>query len=111
MSEERAAPDLSGILEKVMSNPAALNMLAGLIGNTKPTSEAQPPPSPPPTEKEEAAPVLALPQPKNSYGEKDRRICFLEAMRPFLSPHRQETVDRMVKISEMVTMFYSIMRR
>ena len=110
MSEERGAPDFSGILEKVMSNPAALNMLAGLIGNAKPAAESPPPP-PTPTDTEESAPVLALPQPKHSYGEKDRRICFLEAMRPFLSPHRQETVDRMVKISEMVTMFYSVMRR
>lgn len=106
MGEEytpNAVPDLSGLLGSLLQNPAALSMLssllAGGLGNKGPHT------SPPPKEPCEAeacpaaAPCLAPPPPPRP---DDNRTCLLNALRPYLSPARCNTIDSLLRILELM---------
>ena len=120
MSNE--APDLSGLLGNLLSNPAILSSLGGLLGGLKPPpppvgcdcpaekpcKEEYPPSTPPPKgdcECEAKAyppfPPPYLPQ-KPPCREKDPRLCLLLALRPFLSCKRQTMLDGLLRIFEVL---------
>ena len=96
MSEPNAIPDLSGIMEKIAGNPAALNMLTTLLGRAQ---EAKPAVS--------AAPSPISPEARHS--AKDERIALLLALKPFLSKEKQGTVERMIRILELTSVIRSVM--
>ena len=95
MSEPNAIPDLSGIMEKIAGNPAALNMLTTLLGHAREAKPAQP------------APPAALFEAKHP--AKDERIALLLALKPFLSKEKQGTVERMIRILELTSVIRSVM--
>lgn len=119
MSNE--APDLNGILGNLLANPALLSSLGNLLGGLKPPAppgcdkapptpceeEGRPFPPPPKGDCEsEASATLPFPPPclpkKPLCREKDPRLCLLTALRPFLSPKRQITLDGLLRIFEIL---------
>ena len=100
MSEKSGAgPDLSGLLNGILSNPSALSAVASLLGNmgngtngAAHTQEAYAP-------EESPKPTPPLPMPK-----KDPRICLLDALRPYLSPARCEMMDTLLHIFELLAL-------
>ena len=104
------APDLSGILGSLLSNPAALSSIAELLGGLRPqaaevspgeetaTASAESPRG------EESAAAAALPTllPQGRHGE--RRV-LLSALGPYLSPRRRRTLDGAIRLLEIVELF------
>ena len=112
MGNESQTPDFSGLLSGLLSNPQALSMLTSLLGQMQ-AKPAQPPPCPPPEppcngpsvcRQPPPCPPLPCEKPKDD-GEEKRRALLL-ALKPFLSPQRQETIDRILMIEEALTLFY-----
>ena len=110
MSESKPVdtPNLSGILERVMSNPQALNMLSGLLSNVPPTSSENPDKA----RVEEKAPSaieVSTPRgyPPPSVSE-DKRIRFLKAIRPFITDNRSDTIEKMIRICEALHMLRAL---
>lgn len=110
---EKGLGDLGGLLSSLMSNPAALSGIMGLLGNLQGTSK---PPSdavsagaiPSAPLQEEAAPTSALPLPltSQSRGERERRA-LLCAIRPYLSKDKCETLDKLLGLYEVFAIFSS----
>ena len=97
-------PDLSEMLSKVMANPQAVSMLSSLLGNqigdTAPKDEAREK-----DERREKTEGSALPMPiakENPSREKRRRL--LLALKPFLSPERCAAVDRILMITDALSL-------
>ena len=95
MSEPNTTPDLSGILEKVASNPAALSMLTALLGKAQEAKPAEPVSVP-----------TTLPTLRPA---RDERTALLLAIKPFLSKEKQGAVDRMVRMLELTAVIRSVM--
>ncbi len=98
-------PDLSGILSKVMANPEALSMLSSLLGGVpKPPSKEEH------CEKREECDrececAVVLPEKrckKDSIREERRRL--LLALKPFLSKERCEAIDRIILITDTLSL-------
>lgn len=100
------APDLSGLLSGLLSNPAALSALSGLLGargNEKATSPEAPPPE---EEREEVAEVSALPLPSPvATGRRGEREQLLLALRPYLSAPRKRALEGVEKMLELLEIF------
>ena len=116
-----ASPEFSRMLDKVLSNPEILSSVAAALskdgkGPTKEVFVNEP------KEKEVAGDspdieammqklpdVMKIVGPMMSKGEgksapsrpNDKRICLLSAMKPYLSPHRCEAIDYIIRISEL----------
>ncbi len=111
---EKGMGDLGGLLSSLLSNPAALSGIAGLLGNLggaiKPPEGSVAANALPaaPSQKEEAAPASALPLPltASSRGEQERRA-LLCAIRPYLSKDKCETLDKLLGLYEVFTIFSS----
>ncbi|MBO7170006.1 MAG: hypothetical protein J6W28_02385 [Clostridia bacterium] len=99
MNDEREprAPDLSGILSQISSNPNAMAMLGSLLGNVSP------PVKHPEASTDSCACKEILP-PKASASFEDRKRLLL-ALKPFLSPERCQTVDMLLMILEAFSAF------
>lgn len=95
-------PDLSGILSQVMSNPTAMNMLSSLLGGMGAEKSAEKKESCPPQTEEKILP----PCPKE-LSAKEKRRGLLLALKPFLSAERQQTLDRILMISEALALLKS----
>jgi hypothetical protein len=110
-------PNLSEAIEKLMAHPEIIEMAASVLG----TSGAAPTPKPEPTVSEASdAPIashgglpnlfgLALPMLSGgSHKEKNplaKSTALLIALKPYLSPSRCQTVDRLVEMSNLGTLF------
>lgn len=94
-------PDLSGLLSNLLQNPAALSMLTSLLSGGL-GGKGGPPPKEPPCDEDchRAPPILppASPRPPHS----DNRSCLLNALRPYLSPARCDTIDSLLRILELM---------
>lgn len=95
-------PDLSALLSGLLQNPAALSMLSSLLAGglgsngshvKKPEPCDEPCPKAPPL-----LPPCEPPHPKPT----DDRACLLNALRPYLSPARCETIDSLLRILELM---------
>ncbi len=119
MSNE--TPDLNALLSNLLSNPAMLSNLGGLLGGLKPPQptacdgaaerpqkEDLPPFSPPKKDdgdcEASAGPSFSPPclPKKPPCREKDPRLCLLLALRPFLSRKRQTMLDGLLRIFEVL---------
>lgn len=127
-------PDISRMLDKVLSNPEIISTVAaalskgGVESSEKAVSESE--------EKEEkeveeelaegspdiSAVMQRLPEVMKIVGPmmsrdggksapsrpKDKRSCLLSAMKPYLSPHRCEAIDSIIRISELSELIKNI---
>lgn len=105
MGEEHTqgnAPDLSGLLGSLLQNPAALSMLSSLLsgglggkgGGAHPAERCE--------EDCHRAPPLLPPVPPPKPQPPSDRACLLNALRPYLSPARCETLDSLLRILELM---------
>ena len=93
-------PDLSAMLGTLLQNPAALSMLSSLLGgaiggkgHTKGDACDEDCPK---------APPLLPPVPPPRQEPCDPRVGLLNALRPYLSPARCDTIDSMLRILELM---------
>ena len=102
-------PDLSGILNSMLQNPAALSALTGLLGGLRREGGAPPPPEERHEEGGEgdAVPALAAPSPhdRGRGGRRQERECLLSALTPYLSPARRRALEGASKILEVLEIF------
>ena len=113
-SSESAVPDLSGLFEKITANPGALSVLSSLLGNAKNV----PTPSTTVDEHEnQTAGVQAMKElPSSATHEKrqeptDKRVRFLCAMRPFFEGERAQTLEKLIRIYEILHLLRNISNR
>ena len=87
-------PDLSGLLGGILSSPAALQALTGLLGGSA---------KPPPGEGEcDAPPTPPPPPPHRPHGRRDEREALLCALRPYLSEKRRQALTGACKMLEVI---------
>ena len=102
MSEayRETAPDLSGMLGALLSNPQALSAVASLLGGAlnRPSEGEKSAPPPPPSGSRDIPPALPLP------ASRDPRKGLLDALRPYLSPARCEMIDTLLRILELLSL-------
>lgn len=101
MNDERDhnSPDLSGILSQISSNPKALSMLSALLsgmGNAPKPKDADC--------HDQNTSELAVLKPHRNTSFEDRK-CLLQALKPFLSPERCQTVDMLLMVLEAFSVF------
>ena len=102
MADER--PDLSGILNGLLSNPGALSSILGMLGNAQGEASrqaAEPAKEPTATEGAAALPVMAPP----TVRKHPERYTLLHALSPYLSPGRRRALDGAVRILEVLELF------
>ncbi len=105
-------PDLSGLLSGLLSNPAALSSVLGLLGNLG-GGEKHPPQNEEKKEipKDEGGEVLSLPAfaTHGAHGERRRgkheRECLIGALSPYLSPERRRAAEGACKLLEVLELF------
>lgn len=115
-----SGPDLSALLGSLLQNPAALSMLSSLLsgslngagrpggGPGEPGGPGGPCESPrregPCEEDCRRAPPLLPPVPPKGppAPPPDDRTCLLNALRPYLSPARCDTIDSLLRILELM---------
>lgn len=100
-------PSLSDAMERIMANPELISMVASALGKPTPTSN-QPPPETPPKKEDppaDATAVLAsLPTLLKNVGGKlpeNDRTRLLCALKPYVNPHRRDTIDTLLRVSQM----------
>lgn len=95
--------DLTAMIERLKKNPEIVTAVTSMLGGS-PKSDA-PPPESQATSAVQLPEILSAISPLLSGGEStpaesDRRIALLCALRPYLSPERQEVIDYMMKFSK-----------
>ena len=123
MSEENlsSGSQISQMLDKVLSNPELIATVASaLSASASKESEAEP--------KKESVPSFAVPAdlgdklpeimnmlkpmlgPASSgkSRESDNRACLLNAVKPYVNPHRCEAIDYMIKFSRLAELIKSM---
>ncbi len=93
-------PDLSGILSKVMSNPQAMGMLSSLLGNMQSEKKEKHEEE----KREETHEERLLPPKPGRNSQNENRKQLLLALKPFLSPERRQALDRILMISEALSL-------
>ena len=95
MSKE--APDLSGLLGGLLSNPSALSSLMGVLGSIGGSEEKGAP------QREEAPrePPPPLPPPTGGGRERERE-CLIAALSPYLSEPRRQALLGACKLLEVI---------
>ena len=103
------APDLSGILGALLSNPSALSGISELLGGIRQgasntPAQAASEEAPKAAAEAEAIPTMALPAPPPS-GRTRERHRLLAALGPYLSPRRRRTLEGAIRLLEIVELF------
>lgn len=97
-------PDLSGLIGTLLSNPTALSTLSSLlssgIGGKGQASQKEEPCE------EEHREAQLLPPPQKRPVHTDNRACLLNALRPYLSPSRCDTIDSLLRILELMELLH-----
>ena len=89
--------DLSGMLSSIMSNPQAMSMLTSLLGNMSGEKHKE-------VCEEECKAEVSVPAPCEAKGKNEKRRQLLLALKPFLSPERRQALDRILMISEALSL-------
>lgn len=98
------APDLGGMVSKLLANPELISQIASAVG-------AEPSGAPPQAERAESAsaePSTSLPVGQlmsllggvGGGGDAARRTALLSALKPYCNEHRCRTIDYMIGISK-----------
>lgn len=100
------APDLGGMVSKLLANPELISQIASAVG-AEPNNTAQPPPERAETSASaEPAPALPVGQLMSLLGgvggggDTARRTALLSALKPYCNEHRCRTIDYMIGISK-----------
>ena len=88
--------DLSKALQKLSANPEMLSGIFSMLGAGMPKNTESEPPS-----DEDALPAV-LPMPSPSAPRKSNRRELLCALKPFLSAHRCENIDRILHMYDLL---------
>ncbi len=98
MGEQNGAqvPDLSHMLSQIMENPRALSMLTSLLGNASGSSARSS------TDTAAEKPPTPLPKPTSTVDENRRRL--LMALKPFVSQDRRHAIDKILMITEALSL-------
>lgn len=119
MEQNSQKPDLSTILNSVLSNPEALSSIMSAIGNVSAGNSQQvqtndqsytPPPDlsvPPSHEVSQALPAISrsadsFPSSSAHQSKKEREL--LLALKPFLSRRRCDTLDTFIRIYDVISL-------
>jgi hypothetical protein len=118
--------DLSGALNKLMSDPSLLQSIASAIGGTSQKNETLPRPDDT-SEKDVSAVSQASQKPSDDLSDnisdilpaisklsalgnlsspqknasQDSRICLLNALKPYMNTRRRDAIDKLVKFSSL----------
>ncbi len=115
-SDKESPPALADAIEKIMAHPELISAVASALGKAPPTQKESGE-APPPSETE-AEPVSAAPQPdlnsaltllpllsglqkggpKPPDNDRTRLLC---ALKPYVNPHRKDTIDTLLRFSGM----------
>lgn len=93
-------PSLSDAIDRIMANPELISMVAATL--KKPTEATEAPK--PQEESVSAPPSNALPALLSSLGrvphdnDRSRLLC---ALKPYVNPHRRQTIDTLMQLSQM----------
>lgn len=105
MGEEHtqgSTPDLSGLIGNLLQNPAALSMLSSLLAGGLGGKAGPPHPGERCEEDCRRAPPLLPPAAPPKPQPPSDRACLLNALRPYLSPARCDTLDSLLRILELM---------
>ena len=100
-------PDVSNILQGILSNPQALSSIMSVIGNSSQSKASQ-------EEKDspaEALPAMAKIAPQIQMEKKaiqPKEIALLMALKPFLSSRRCETIDTFVRLFDIANLLRGV---
>ncbi len=117
-SEKESAPALADAIEKIMANPELISAVASALGKAPPPSKE--PKAADPIPQSESETVSATPQsqpdlssalsllpllsglqnggPKPPDNDRTRLLC---ALKPYVNPHRRDTIDTLLRFSGM----------
>ena len=102
-------PDLSAMISKVMANPEAIAMLTSLLGGQAPKKTATEDCHEDQGEACQEARILPAPPPKASVREERKQL--LLALKPFLSKDRCEAIDRILLITDTLSLLQTEKKR
>lgn len=98
MSESDKSPDLSKIISVLMENPDIIEKISSLA-----KTETKPQTAKNDTQMSERAEPAAIMSGDNGQLQKrERRSRLLSAIKPYLEPKRQEAIDSMMAIAEVL---------
>ena len=98
------APDISQMLTKIMSNPQATAMLSSLLGGAKPPDKEERKEKPKESEECFDKEQTILPPKNEECSPRERRKRLLLALKPYLSPERCQAIDRILMITEALSL-------
>lgn len=108
----KETPDLSGLLNSLLSNPGALSALSGILGGLGGAPSKEAPPHEEATRSDDegskdteplAIPTMLTPPPRG--GRYHDREGLLGALRPYLSPKRCQALEGACKLLEVIDLF------
>ena len=94
-------PDISQMLSKIMANPQATAMLSSLLGGMKPQKEH---PQDECKENYDAKEQTILPPKPSEDSVREKRKQLLLALKPYLSAERCQAIDRILMITEALSL-------
>ena len=93
--------DFEEQLNSILNDPAQMNRIAAMAQSLMGGANEEPTP---PKESDFSRPVLGRLWAGLGGGKSDDKRALLEAMKPYLSPHRREKLDRAMKLAKMIGM-------
>ncbi len=95
--------DFEERLNSILNDPAQMDRIAAMAQSLM-GGESQASPQPKPSEDFALPDIGRLMSAFGGGGKKDDKRALLEAMKPYLSPHRREKLDRAMKLAKMIGM-------
>lgn len=93
--------DFEEQLNSILNDPAQMNRIAAMAQSLMGGANEEPTP---PKESDFSMPDLGRLMAGLGGGKSDEKRALLEAMKPYLSPHRREKLDRAMKLAKMIGM-------
>ena len=99
MSDADKTPDISKIISVLMENPDIIEKISSLAK----TDNRESPSREESAEKEKSAPAVSvMSEEEDGAMRRERRSRLLCAIKPYLEPRRQEAIDSMIAIAEVL---------
>lgn len=100
-------PDFSQMLSKVMANPQAAAMFSSLLGSTAPKEKCEDRDEEKGEREHKDDEQKILPPKGGQCSTRERRKRLLLALKPYLSPERCQAIDRILMITEALSLLQS----